>query len=211
MPTPITSVPQDYREVMYLNVLEDQQALVVLNVLSIGGFVVGIGLMAAWTAVVTAARGTYTALLPVPDIALWIAVIAVFPLHEWVHGQVIRWVGHRPRYGMKLVDVGPIKVPIALYATTNDGLFRRGEFIAVAMAPLVVITFAGMLLVVLLPDVYTVFIAFAVILNMSGAVGDIWMTWLVLKYSPDALVRDEADAIRIYDYVAPSESKREIT
>jgi hypothetical protein len=36
------------------------------------------------------------------------------------------------------------------------------------------------------------------VLNAGGAIGDLWMTGLALRYSSTALVRDEADSIRIF-------------
>jgi hypothetical protein len=36
------------------------------------------------------------------------------------------------------------------------------------------------------------------VLNAGSAIGDLWMTAEVLRYPRSAIVRDEADGIRIY-------------
>jgi len=51
----------------------------------------------------------------------------------------------------------------------------------------------------LLPDYWGMPLALAVIINGTGAVGDVWMTAVVLRYPHgQTLVEDEADSIRVY-------------
>jgi hypothetical protein len=119
------------------------------------------------------------------------ALLIVLPLHEWIHGQAIRWAGHRPRYGMMLSKG-------ALYATSDSALFPRGAFLVIALAPLAVITLAGMALILVLPDTLGYYVALAVAFNAGSAIGDLWMAAVVWRYPASALVRDEADSIRIY-------------
>jgi hypothetical protein len=111
--------------------------------------------------------------------------------HEGIHGLAIHWVGHRARYGFK-VSKG------VFYATADSALFRRSEFLVVALAPLVVITLVGLILLVFASDALAFYIGLLVLLNASGAIGDLWMSAVVLRYPPNILVRDEADSIRIY-------------
>jgi hypothetical protein len=194
---PITDLPEDYREVYYLTI-EDQNTLLQLNILSVALLVPFIALMYIWQQAVLVLRGPLGGLENLPGVLLWIFVLGVLPLHEWIHGLAIQRVGYTPRYGAKYVELGPIKLPYVLYATTDDGLFLRDQFITVALAPVVVITLLGMVLMLVVPDVLSTYIAAAVVINGSGAVGDLWMTVVARRYPPDALVRDEADSIRIY-------------
>ena len=50
----------------------------------------------------------------------------------------------------------------------------------------------------LLPLGLAEWIALAVTINAAGAVGDIWMTAVALRYDATALVRDEEDSMRIF-------------
>ncbi|HLV36517.1 MAG TPA: DUF3267 domain-containing protein, partial [Spirillospora sp.] len=74
----------------------------------------------------------------------------------------------------------------------------RNHFVIIALAPLVVITLVGMVLMIFMPDSIAYYIGLIVVLNAAGSIGDLWMTAAVLRYPPDTLVRDEADSIRIY-------------
>jgi hypothetical protein len=55
-----------------------------------------------------------------------------------------------------------------------------------------------MTLMLALPDPYLFYIAAALVINATGAVGDLWMTVVVRRYPPDTLVQDEADSVRIF-------------
>lgn len=192
---PLRELPPGYREVEVL-VATDPQMLIRLNVLALPLMGAALAVMLGWMWLVGRMGGPFMA-VALPDWMGIAALIAVFPLHEWLHGLAIRRVGHRPRYGAITVPFGEhAKLPVALYATADDALFRRGEFIIVALAPLVIVTLAGMALTLLLPA--GIFISATVVVHAGGAIGDLWMVRLVLRYPAGAIVRDEADRIRIY-------------
>ena len=198
-PAPVHSLPSGCREVAHVRLLEPGTALAV-NLLALVPMAAGVVVMALWWDLVLRLRGT----LPGgPVIPWWLGVVAaallILPLHEWVHGQAIRWAGHRPRYGLMLGKG-------ALYATADNALFPRNVFIVIALAPLAVITLLGMALVLALPDSVGFYTALAVIFNAGSAIGDLWMAALVWRRPPSALVRDEADSIRIYGFETEPDS-----
>jgi hypothetical protein len=119
-------------------------------------------------------------------------VVLILPLHELIHGVVIARYGHKPRYGVKL---------FVLFATSDGALFRRNEFVRIALAPLVVISAVGSAIMLFLPFGLGYWIALAITLNAAGAIGDLWMTAVALRYDPSALVRDEADSMRIFAHL----------
>lgn len=203
MADPIHELPAGYAEAEHL-VLTRPGPLIVLNVLSLLLLAPFFVLMALWTSLMLDLRGPFPAdpLAGVPELARWGGVFSVLLLHEWVHGLAIRWAGHKPRYGWKTVGIGPLRVPVVLYATADGAYFRRDEFLVVALAPVVVITLLGMLMVALLPDTVGVYVSVAVMLNGGGAIGDLWMSAVTLGYSRTALVRDEADSMRVYTATA---------
>jgi hypothetical protein len=118
-----------------------------------------------------------------------VLIIAVLPLHEWIHGLAIRRFGHTPRYGIKWS---------VLFATSDGAYFRRNEFVQIALAPLVVISLAGIGLTWVFPLGIAEWVALAVAVNAAGAIGDIWMTAVILSYDKSVLVQDEADSMRIF-------------
>jgi hypothetical protein len=121
-------------------------------------------------------------------------VLLVLPLHEYVHGLAIKHTGHTPRYGAKW---------LVLFATSDGALFRRNEFIQIALAPLVVISLGGLPLMLILPYKLANWLALAVMLNAAGAIGDLWMTIVALRFDASALIRDEEDSMRIFTRSVP--------
>lgn len=193
---PIHSLPPDYQESEHL-VLLDSEIVLKLNILALGLLAGGMAFMIGWQALVIRLRG------PLPgngaiSLPWWawglLLLVIVIPLHEGLHGLAILWAGHKPRFGMMLSKG-------AFYATADNALFRRNQFIVIAMAPLAGITLLGMVLSAVLPDGLAPYAALLVALNAGSAIGDVWMTRVVLRYPPAALVRDEADSIRIYTQI----------
>lgn len=187
----MNELPPNYREVEHLVLLAPGKILLI-NVLALIPLSVAFVWMAAWWSVVSRFRS------PQPggtDVVWWVWVLVVLvisiPLHEGLHGLAIRWAGYKPRYGV-MWRKG------AFYATADNALFPRNAFIVTALAPIVGITLLGMILVAFVPDAIGYYIALGVIINAANSIGDLWMTAVVVRYPPDALVRDEADSIRIY-------------
>ncbi len=185
-------LPPNYREVHYMSVNE-HGVLLWLNVLSLVPLVISGLLVFGALLVYHEEIGAPLVIEALPDDIPSLAGIAlmliVLPLHEWIHGLVIRRCGHKPRYGVKL---------FVLFATSDGALFRRDEFIRVAMAPLAVISAAGALIMLFLPLGIARWIALAVIVNAAGAIGDLWMTVVALRYDRSSLIRDEEDSMRIF-------------
>jgi hypothetical protein len=188
---PINELPPDYHEVQHL-VLLDQRKLLLINLLAFVPLATALVFMTGWWGLVVRLRGAKPGGVDLPW-WFWVVlvVILVIPAHEGLHGLGILWAGHKPRFGMMLSKG-------AFYATADNALFRRNEFLVVALLPLVGITLIGMAFVYLLPDTIGYYAALAVILNAGSAIGDLWMTAVALRYPPHALVRDEMDSMRVY-------------
>ena len=193
MPTPIHTLPDNYHEVRHL-VATERRTLIWLNIASLIPLILALLAMGWWWAYVRQLRGPISTAFSETlswVLAVIVVLIVTFGGHELAHGLAIRLAGHRPRFGMAL-DKG------VLYATTDNALFPRNQFVGIALAPLVLLTLIGMALMVVVPDTIGYYVGLVVVLNAAGAIGDLWMTLVVLRYPPDTLVRDEADSIRIY-------------
>ena len=194
---PIRSLPPHYREAERMRVTEPRR-LFWLNVLSLiplagSGLVIG-GLLAIYNA---ANAPLVIDALPqsIPSTVGLLLVLLVLPLHEWIHGQAIRYYGHKPRYGARF---------LVLFATADGALFRRDEFVRIALAPLVGISLIGMVVMAFLPSGLAQWAALAVMMNAAGAIGDIWMSAVALRFAPSALIRDEEDSMRVFVAAPPT-------
>lgn len=195
IPRSILTLPEGYGEVFYLNVT-DESVLAKLNQLGTIALIASIAVAFGWAGIVQ--RIGSANLIPLPELVFWGLIIAVLPLHEWIHGIFIQWAGQKPRYGMKGVKVGAITLPYLFYATTDGAYFSRDAFILIAITPLVVLSGLFMALTLIAPLYALPPIMIAFVLNASGAIGDLWMIWETRKHPPDTFIKDEADAIRIY-------------
>jgi hypothetical protein len=189
---PVMTLPPYYQEVQYLNINE-HGVLLWLNVMSLVPLTISALIVFGSLLVYNEELGSPLVInaLPgsIPTLVGLASVLIVLPLHEWIHGLVIARCGHKPRYGVKL---------FVLFATSDGALFRRDEFVRVALAPLVVITAMGGLLMLFLPFGMAYWVGLAVVLNAGGAIGDLWMTAVALRYDPSTLIRDEEDSMRIF-------------
>lgn len=198
-PSPIYELPEGYQQAYHMNLLEGDvlrrlnwMSLIVALPFFIGGRL--------WLALVQSVSGSYDAPLPLPGVVLVIVgVLGVIILHELIHGAAIRWAGHKPRYGFLQMD----GIPVAFYATADDAYFPRNAFIVIALAPAVVITLVGAVLMIFLPDRLNYYLLLAVVVNGAGAVGDFYMTHIVLKFEEGrTLVQDNMEAITVFVRVA---------
>jgi hypothetical protein len=189
---PIRELPVEYQETLHYQ-LTNRRTLFWLNVAALVPLLLGVVWMGIWWSLVNPLRvGQMEGQTAIP---WWLGTVLVFivvlPLHELIHGLAIQLCGHQAHYGMKL-NLG------VLYATADQALFRRNEYILIALAPLVVITLIGLALVIILPASLGYYVSIGVALNAGGAIGDLWSVVILLRYPARALVRDEGDGFRIY-------------
>lgn len=117
-------------------------------------------------------------------------VVYVFA-HEWVHGVFIRiFTGEPAQFGFKAGS--------GMAYAKSSWFFSRPAYIAVALAPVLV---WGVVLGVLLGDVPAEYFwcLYAIqIFNISGAVGDLYVTWLVLRMPRGVLIYDEGVSMKFF-------------
>lgn len=126
-----------------------------------------------------------------PSLFAWLAggVITVIFLHEGLHGAVAVLLGHRPIFGVK---------PPFFYVTFNHKV-PRGHFIAVTLAPLIILDFLFVGFYVL--DVLRTFTFLCFMINTLGAMGDIWIVMKLLPQERSVFVQDTKNGIEIWSDV----------
>ena len=113
-------------------------------------------------------------------------------LHELTHGMAMQIFGAKPKFGI-------LWKGLMFYATSPEYAYHRNNYVVIALAPLIFISILAVLGIWLLQG--TLWIALLGIcgtLNASGAVGDMWITMIVLRYANTAYVIDERDGIRLF-------------
>jgi Putative zincin peptidase len=170
-------------------------ALLSLYLLLIGGvFFVGLNIAAyIWQAQKTGGS---------ISVVLWVVIniigyIVILPIHELIHGMAFAFWGGKPYYGKKL--------PFALYCGAKNQLFRRNHYLVVGLAPLVVISLAGIIFTLVAP-VLASYTLFATIGNVSGAAGDVWVARKILRYPKSVLVEDTETGYRVWELTSPQDT-----
>jgi hypothetical protein len=123
-------------------------------------------------------------------VALVAVIVLVAATHEAVHG-VGFWLatGARPAFG--------IRVPYA-YAAAPNWFIPRDQYLPIALAPFVLITLAGLALLLVVPSAAILALALGIVLNAVGAIGDlIAVVWLLAR-PRSSLVCDQGVSIGVY-------------
>jgi hypothetical protein len=202
---PITSLPSGFRRHAVLNPFDRSRSWVGLGI--VGVLLIGT-VMVLMTQVLMlrrslqpdwldrAVRDAIVATEPVPfalllhAAALFLAFYGTVVLHEAIHGAAF-WLftRRRPRFGFR--------DRAAFSAAHPDVYMTRNQYIVATHAPLVVVTAAGLCLLLVLPPGAAAVVGFMMIANAAGAPSDLRVgAWLFLQ-PRDALVRD-GGAISVY-------------
>jgi hypothetical protein len=134
--------------------------------------------------------GTFN--LDIPEVGIGMAgIVATIILHEVVHGFTMWRCGARPQYGV-------LWKQFMFYATSPGYGFRRNSYILIALAPLVGLSCLAILGMALLRGTdWVALLTLCATINGSGALGDLWLVTIVLRYPKTAYVVDERDGIRV--------------
>lgn len=123
-------------------------------------------------------------LLLLVTLAVWMTA------HELVHGAFFWWFSrHRPQFGYGFGY---------LYAAMPGWYFPKWPYLAVGLAPLVVLSLVGMLLVPFLPVFWAGLAFFGMVVNASGAVGDIYVCFRIGLEARDVLICDRGDGFEVF-------------
>lgn len=157
----------------------------VLNLITAVVFIVMVPLLSVIT---LGLHGSLSVPIEVPldigaIVAMFIASLATLVFHELIHGLVLRHYRRRVFYGMDMRR-------LVAYTAAFGQFQGRDQALTVALAPLVLITLT-MLPLLAASNRYVVAVAFSMLLtNTSGAVGDMYLAWRLLRLPRQALLYD---------------------
>jgi hypothetical protein len=193
-PMPVAgALPEAYHEVLYWRVTEKPSRFIFIQALALVSFFL-FGLLFFSLAISLGKlplSGSFSLELREGG-ALLIGIILTLVAHELTHGQAMRLAGATPRYGI-------VWSGMMLYATSPGYAYQRRAYLAILLAPFALISALAVLGIWLLPgSPWTSLLALCGGVNASGAVGDLWMTRIALRYPPTALIMDERDGMRVF-------------
>ena len=186
--------PDNFTLVYSLNLLKNKRAFWLLQIpATIGFFLFGF-LFLWWTVWLRPAlfqsisKGFVFTLLDL--LYMIIGFVVSIGLHELIHGAFF-WIysRSRPSFGFR----GGYA-----YAAAPGWFFPRGQYLVIALAPLVILSILGMALVAVVPAGALAAILFGMVANASGAVGDMWIAFKVIRERREILIEDLGDGMNFY-------------
>ena len=121
---------------------------------------------------------------------LIIGFVVSIGLHELIHGACF-WMYSRslPKFGFR----GGYA-----YAAAPGWFFPPRQYLVIALAPLVLLSLLGMVLVAVVPTGALAAILFGMVANASGAVGDMWIAFKVIRARRNIVIEDLGDGFNFY-------------
>jgi hypothetical protein len=123
-------------------------------------------------------------------VTLLIVIVVMLVVHEGFHGLCF-WLftKTRPLFAFKGVYA---------YAAAPEWYLPKGQYLITGLAPLVGITVICVALMAVLPAWWMSPLVWMLVLNTSGACGDLWMVYYLLRSPSDVLARDKGDVLEFY-------------
>ena len=121
--------------------------------------------------------------------ALLLLQLAYLVLHELVHG-----------IAMKICGTGKVKYGFTgMYAFAgSDAYYCRKHYIMIALAPIVVWGIVLGIVNVLVPQDWFYVVYMIQMTNISGAAGDLYVSWKMKRLPEDILIQDSGVAMTVY-------------
>jgi hypothetical protein len=187
------TLPEGYGQSGEINLKENKRLAITLNIVAFPVFVLSFFLLSSFAALVRPDLMNTSGSIAAGGVAVLVGLtVILFTIHELVHGFFF-WVFTRSR------PVFAIRLFYA-YAGAPDWYIPTRRFAFVAVGPLVIIGAVGLLLILLAPIRWIMFIIFFVAMNTGGSTGDLLVLTRLFKLSPTCLVNDTGDVVTFYEH-----------
>ena len=184
-----TSLPNDYKEVLKIDLQKNKKLALLVNGLAllIAAVMVLIPLLSENTRCVIMDYIFDDSFLKL--IILCIGMVVYMILHELVHGIFMKkFSGVKPKYGFT-----------GLYAYAGStAYFNKKCYIIIALAPIVIWGIVLLILQLAVPSSWGWTVYFIQIINISGAAGDVYVTYKMSRMPSDILVNDVGVSMTVY-------------
>ena len=182
------TLPENYRKLCDIDLEKNKKQYAIVNGLSL--IVAAAALLPIWLLAPEGAKSFHG----VAGLLVLLAGMFVYILlHEAEHG-VCFWYFSRqkPRFGWK-----------SAYAyAASDAYYAKGPYLVIGLAPVVLWGVVLAVLAVLLPAECYWTEQLVQLINLSGAAGDLYVTWLLSRMPKDILIQDAGVAMQVF---APAE------
>lgn len=186
----LQTLPENYKEIFSVNLQKDKKMAVLINVLALI-IAVALGVPMHFYIPVTTLfdmeKGIKDYLIRFA--VLMIMIIVYMVLHELVHGIAMKIFGTKKvKYGFT-----------GLYAFAgSDDYYGKVSYIIIALAPIVIWGIVLGIINALVPTQWFWVIYMIQLGNISGAAGDLYVTFKFSKFPKDILIHDSGVGMTVY-------------
>jgi len=181
-------LPKGYRLVREVDLMKDKKLALWIN---LAALLVCVPLVAVRLLLHPAAVASVSlpGLLVKAGITL-AGIVGYIILHELTHGLFIRlYCGEKAEYGFN---------GLYAYAGKKNACFDKRSYCVIALSPVVLWGVVLLVLNLLLPAAWFWPVYLIQILNLSGAVGDAYVFFVLSKMPGDVLINDDGVSMRFY-------------
>ncbi len=183
-------LPREYREAEQIRLQSTKKEMILVN----GAAILVAIVMAIVGVLLTPVNTFFDTQSPLPSLlrigVMFVGTMVYLILHEAVHGLFMLFLGKgaKPRFGFK-----------GIYAcASSSAYFNRLDYLVVLLSPIVIPGAILLVLNLLVPTAWFWVIYFIQIVNLSGAVGDVYVAIRILGMSDKLLVQESGTAMRFY-------------
>ena len=177
-------LPENYEEIDRIDLEKNKKQMILVNVLSIVQAVLVFIPM-----LILAPEGASFPREGLDVVILLAGMVGYIILHEAVHG-VCFWAFSRqkPRFGWK-----------SAYAyAASDAYYGKVPYLIIGLAPVALWGVVLAVLAAVLPVRWYSIVQLIQLINLSGAAGDLYVTWLLCRMPKDILIQDAGVAMQIF-------------
>lgn len=184
-----TELPEGYREILHIDLQKDKKLMLIVNVLAAVIMVVMLAAAMCFVPLTTLFDFQNLTGMWLKTLTMCLGFVLYMVLHEAVHGIAMR------HYCNAKVSFGFT----GMYAfAASKAYYCRKHYTVISLAPIVV---WGIVLGILnfwvpIPWFYVVYFIQAG--NISGAAGDLYVTWRMSRLPEDILVQDDGVSMTVY-------------
>ncbi len=186
----LNDLPTNYREVFSVDLQKDKKIATFLSVISFLICVVMVVPICFYIPITTLfdfSQGLMNYV--VRFVVLTASIVAYMVLHEVVHGIAMKICGTKKvKYGF---------TGLYAYAGSED-FYDKKSYIFIALAPVILWGIVLLVINLFVPENWFWVVYFIQIVNVSGAVGDFYVTAKFSKMPDDILISDSGVGMKVY-------------
>ena len=185
----MTELPNGYSKALNIDLQKNKRLAVLVNVTAL--FIMAVMIIAAvfFIPFKTFFNTDNILIYVIRFLVVWLGMVAYIFLHELVHGIFMKhFSGVKPHYGFT-----------GLYAYAgSSAYFDRKQYIIIALAPIAILGIILLMINCIVPKAWFWVIYIIQITNISGAAGDIYVTYKMLRLPATLLVNNTGVSMTVY-------------